>query len=65
MMNREQALQFAKSSAVTAYDQNAEYKDSFLSHYVNLIDTLNEEKASQFIDEARMEYVRAYMELIK
>jgi len=65
MMNREQALNFASVSADGVIDQKAEYEDSFLSHYINLIDTLNEHRASQYIDEARQVYVKRYLELLK
>lgn len=57
MMNREQALSFAKASADMAWDQrhSSEYTDSFTSvdsYRDNVRDTLNDERAAEFEAEA-------------
>lgn len=44
MMNRQEALSFAKSSASMAADQKAAYDDAASAFFDNLIDTLNDEK---------------------
>lgn len=52
MMTRQEALDFARSSALTAFDQRGEYDDAAGSFRDNVRDTLCEEKAAQYEEEA-------------
>jgi hypothetical protein len=47
MMNREQALRFAKSSAAMAHDQRDAYADAIASFRENIIDTFADEGADE------------------
>jgi len=52
MMTRQFALNFAKASAFSAWDQREEYSDPVASYRENVTDTLNDEKANDFVHEA-------------
>lgn len=52
MMNRQEALDFAKACAGMARDMRNEYSDSIASFRENLRDTLADERAAQFEVEA-------------
>ena len=56
MMNRQEALSFAKASAAAAFDQRGEYADAVASYRDNIRDTLNDEGAAEYEDAAWAEY---------
>ncbi len=47
-MTNTEALEFAKSSALMAFDQAGEYEDSYASYRENLIDTMNDEGVGEY-----------------
>lgn len=55
MMNKQECIEFAVSSAYMAFDQVTEYGTlewSIASHRDNVRDTLNDERSSQHEDDA-------------
>lgn len=47
-MNAKQVIEFAVSSASSAYDQRDAYSDAIASYRDNLIDTMNDEKVDEY-----------------